>query len=138
MKINYQTNKYHPTKKHDSDAAWDLYALEDTIIPARGWNRVHTGIRMSIPAGYAGLIMSRSGLASRGLYVLNAPGVIDAGYSGEIQIILASLLEKSNYEILAGDRIAQLMIVRLESYYFSPGVVWGGDRGENGFGSTGD
>jgi dUTP pyrophosphatase len=138
MKINYETSKYHPTKKYASDAAWDLYALEDTIIPARGWTRVHTGIRMSIPVGHAGLIMSRSGLASRGLYVLNAPGVIDAGYSGEIQIILASLLEKSNYEVLAGDRVGQLMIVKLESYFFSPGVIWGGDRGEGGFGSTGD
>lgn len=138
MNINYDTAKYHPHKQHDADAAWDIHALEDTIIPAKGWTTVHTGLRLSIPTGYAGLIMSRSGLASRGIFVLNAPGVIDSGYSGEANVILANMMEKSPYTVRAGDRIAQLMLVKLESYYFSPGIVWGGDRGDNGFGSTGD
>ena len=137
MKINYDTAKYHPHKQHDTDAAWDLRALEDTNIPANGWVTLHTGIRMDIPVGYAGLILSRSGLASRGIFVVNAPGLIDSGYSGEIKIILGNMMEKSDYLVSSGDRVAQLMIVKLESYYFLPGIIWGSDRGENGLGSTG-
>jgi dUTP pyrophosphatase len=137
LKINYQTSEYHPAKQHDLDAAWDLHAAEDVTIPARGSSLVPTGIRMSIPIGYAGLVLSRSGLASNGIFVLNAPGVIDAGYSGEVQVILANFSDKEQ-RITKGSRVAQIMIVSLESYYFSPGVVWSGSRGENGLGSTGD
>jgi dUTP pyrophosphatase len=137
MKINYETSNYHIEKQHNSDAAWDIRALEDTVIPNKGWATVHTGLRIDIPLGYAGLVLSRSGLAQRGIYVLNAPGLIDAGYSGEVQVILANMHELYMHTVKAGERIAQLMIVKLEDYYLTPGIVWGGERGENGFGSTG-
>lgn len=138
MRISYETSKFHPERQHSTDAAYDLHAIEDTNIPARGWITVHTGLRISIPSGYAGLILSRSGLASRGLYVLNAPGVVDAGYSGEIKVILANMHELSDMMVYAGDRIAQFMLVKLEEYYMLPGSVYSGIRGDNGFGSTGN
>lgn len=137
MIINYETNHYHPEKQHEQDAAWDLCALEYTPIPARGWATVHTGLRIGIPEGYAGLILSRSGLASRGIYVVNAPGVIDAGYTGEVKVVLGNLHELNSFDINAGQRIAQLMILPLLDYYLLPGNILTGMRGENGFGSTG-
>lgn len=138
MNITYTTSKYHLERQYETDAAYDICALEDTNIPAKGWSTVHTGLRMSIPTGYAGLVLSRSGLASRGIFVLNAPGLIDAGYSGEVKVVLANMHELSDIMIHAGDRIAQFMIIKLESYFFSHGTIWGGLRGDNGFGSTGN
>ena len=138
MQINYETAKYHPQKHHNTDAAWDIHTVEDVKIPARGWITVHTGLRISIPTGYAGLILSRSGLATRGIYVINAPGLIDAGYTGEVKVVLGNLHELSDFDIMEGTRIAQLMIVRLEDYFLSAGMIVGGTRGDNGFGSTGD
>lgn len=138
MNIAYTTQEYHPERAHDNDAAWDLYSLEDATIPAKGWNVLHTGLRIGIPKGYAGLVLSRSGLATRGIFVLNSPGLIDAGYSGEVKIILANMMELNEYNVRAGDRIAQLMIVKVEDIILNPGMVWGGLRGDNGLGSTGD
>ena len=138
MFVNYETSNYHPLKFHASDAAWDLSALEDTTIPANGWSIVHTGIRIGIPQGYAGFVLSRSGLASRGIFVLNSPGLIDAHYSGEIKVVLANMMELNDYTVKAGERMAQLMIVKVEDIILNPGMVWGGERGENGLGSTGD
>lgn len=138
MEIKYDTMKFHPKRMYGSDAAWDLYALEDATIPAGGWKIVDTGLRIDIPHGYAGLVLSRSGLASRGVYVLNSPGLIDAGYIGSIRIILANMMEFNDYEVKESDRIAQLMIVRVEDITLAPGIFAGGARGEGGFGSTGN
>lgn len=138
MFIHYETSEYHPLRLHGSDAAWDLCALEETVVPAKGWTIVHTGLRIGIPKGYAGFVLSRSGLATRGVFVLNSPGLIDAGYSGEIKIILANMMDLNAYTVNAGDRIAQLMIVPVEDVTLLPGMVWGGERGENGLGSTGN
>lgn len=138
MFINYETSNYHPLRLHGSDAAWDLCASEDVTIPAKGWNIAHTGLRIGIPHGHAGFVLSRSGLATRGIFVLNSPGLIDAGYSGEIKIILANMMDLNEYTVMAGDRIAQLMIVKVEDIILNPGMVWGGERGDNGLGSTGN
>ena len=138
MFIDYETSNYHPLRLHGSDAAWDLSASEDVTIPPKGWNIAHTGMRIGIPNGYAGFVLSRSGLATRGIFVLNSPGVIDAGYSGEIKVILANMMDLNAYTVNSGDRIAQLMIVKVEDIILNPGIVWGGERGEGGLGSTGD
>lgn len=128
-----------PTRAHTSDACWDLYAS----VPAKvkDYTTVHTSIAVNIPAGYCGMVMSRSGLASKhGVFVLNAPGIIDAGYHGEVKVVLANL-GKSVYNVNKGDRIAQLMIVPLTLTHLLRGdsMVWGlSERGANGFGSTGD
>jgi dUTP pyrophosphatase len=138
MQINYQTTQYHPTKAHDKDAAWDLHSNSEILIPSGSFRSVTTGIKLGIPPGHAGLIISRSGLASKGVFVLNSPGLLDPGYSGEVKIILANYNLNSDYMVHVGDRVAQLLITRTVDAYLSPGVVWESDRGENGFGSTGN
>lgn len=137
MKIHYESGGQRPEKQHEQDACWDIRTDRYDTIPPNSAKTIHTGIRIGIPEGYAGLVMSRSGLASKGVFVLNAPGVIDAGYDGEIMIIMANITHKP-YEFIAGDRVAQFMLIKLENYFLIPGKVWGGERGENGLGSTGD
>lgn len=125
-----------PTKAHKYDACWDLYASEDKFIA--GWEIVGTSIAIRVPKNYMGLIMSRSGLAANeGMFVLNAPGVIDHGYHGEIKVILASLRDRW---VMKGDRIAQFCLVELPEAHLlrGDGMVWGlTPRGEEGLGSSG-
>lgn len=137
MKIHYESGGQQPAKQHEHDACWDIRTDRYDTIPPQGIKTIYTGMRIGIPEGYAGLVMSRSGLASRGVFVLNAPGIIDAGYDGEIMIIMANLTH-TPHEFIAGDRVAQLMLMKLEDYFLIPGKVWGGERGDNGLGSTGD
>lgn len=126
-----------PYRKYLQDGAYDLHANEKVSIPAKGYATVDTGIRIQIPMGHVGLVCSRSGLAAdKGIFVLNAPGIIDSGYSGNVKVILGNLGDAS-YHVGHGMRIAQIMIMPLLDYYFNPGKVWGAERGDNGFGSTG-
>jgi dUTP diphosphatase len=103
-----------PGHAYTGDAGLDLSAREDaTLSAADGPVAVATGLAVAIPAGYVGLVCPRSGLALReGVTVLNAPGVIDSGYRGEIKVILHRVLTGA-YEVKRGDRIAQLLIVPL-------------------------
>jgi dUTP pyrophosphatase len=128
-----------PAYAHDGDAGLDLYAREPvTLARSGGRHLVPTGISIAIPAGWCGLVMPRSGLALRhGISIVNAPGLIDAAYRGEIKAILVNTDPDHDYEIARGDRVAQLVIQRVEA------VVWnvvdeldGVDRG-GGFGHTG-
>jgi len=100
---------------------------------------VGTGLSIALPNGYAALVVPRSGLAAKhGLSVVNAPGLIDAGYRGEIRVILLNTDASESYEVAAGDRIAQLMVVPVVPVEFLPvSTLPGSDRGESGFGSTG-
>ena len=102
---------------------------------------VRTGIAVAIPEGYCGLILPRSGLAMKyGITVLNAPGLIDSGYRGEICVALVNLAEQheQEYVIQPGDRIAQLVLVKCENANFHTTLsLTSTDRGDNGFGSTG-
>jgi dUTP pyrophosphatase len=126
-----------PAKHYLSDACWDLFASVDTMV--KNYTTVPTGIAIDIPHGYCGMIMSRSGLASKeGVFVLNAPGIIDAGYGGEIKVVLGNL-SKHTWEIERGERIAQFMLVKLQDYTLSrsDSHKMYGKRGDNGFGSTG-
>jgi len=101
-----------PTRAHDGDAGLDLYALEKVRIGPEERIAVGTGVAVEIPEGHAGLVLPRSGLARRyGISLVNAPGLIDAGYRGEIQVLIINNDPADIFRAEAGDRIAQLMIV---------------------------
>lgn len=120
------------------DAGADLVSAEDVRIPSHQRILVRTGIKIAIPEGYVGLVHPRSGLALKhGITVLNAPGTIDAGYRGEVGVILynSGVLD---FEVKAGDRIAQLVIQKVETAEFEVvDALIDSDRGSGGFGSTG-
>ena len=132
-----QDSAHDPIRQYNSDACWDLAAHGDHMVS--DWTIIPTGLKVDIPYGYCGLIMSRSGLAAKdGVFVLNAPGVIDAGYAGEIKVVLGNL-SKTAWEIQDGERIAQLFIAPVEQHYLirDDTVEILSDRGSGGFGSTG-
>jgi dUTP pyrophosphatase len=131
-----------PAYARQGDAGADLLARGDAVLPCRGGRAViPTGVAVAIPTGYAGLVLPRSGLAARhGLTCLNAPGLIDAGYRGELQVILVNHDPELDYTVTRGDRIAQLVIVRVEQAAFTlvgEGGLEESQRGTGGFGHTG-
>ena len=142
MKINFKklsNSAITPTYAHYGDAGMDLYANESVSVNRFGVPvLVRTGIAIDIPLGYVGLIHPRSGLAkNHGISILNAPGTIDSGYTGEIQVLLYSV---SGLEFIVnpGDRIAQLVIKKVEIVELEEVFeFYKSERGENGFGSTG-
>ena len=127
-----------PTYAHVGDAGMDLYADEDIMLGNETWNLVSTGVAMSIPEGYVGLIHPRSGLAAKhGITVLNAPGTIDAGYRGEIKVILLNGTDK-DFVVRRGDRIAQLVVQEfVHGDIVEVSSLVDTERSTNGFGSTG-
>lgn len=127
-----------PSFAHAADAGADLSASEDVTIPPGAWTLVPTGLSIAIPRGHGGFVLPRSGLAVRaGVTVLNAPGLIDAGYRGELKVALINH-GPDTFEIAAGDRIAQLVIMAIESpQYELADVLESSNRGAGGFGSTG-
>jgi len=128
-----------PSRAHDGDAGFDLYAVEPAVIGPGERGSVGTGIAVAIPDGWAGLVLPRSGLAAKhGITLPNAPGLIDAGYRGEVRVLLLNTDASESFEIAAGDRIAQLLLVRheapeLEEVASLEETV----RGAGGFGSSG-
>ena len=131
-----------PSYAREGDAGADLIARTDAVLARRGGRAVvPTGVAVAIPAGYAGLVLPRSGLAARhGLTCLNAPGLIDAGYRGELQVILVNHDPEHDYTVSRGDRIAQLVIIRVEQAAFAlvgEGGLDESQRGSGGFGHTG-
>jgi dUTP pyrophosphatase len=128
-----------PTRAHDGDAGLDLCALENLVLGPGERAAVPTGIAVEIPAGHAGLVLPRSGLALRhGIALVNAPGLIDSGYRGELRVLLLNTDRSQPFEVSAGDRIAQLLVIRAEV----ASVVEAEDlpataRGAGGFGSSG-
>lgn len=127
-----------PRFAHDGDAGADLTAGEAVSIPPGGRALVGTGFSLAIPDGHAGLVVPRSGLAIRsGVTVINAPGLIDSGYRGEVKVALINHSDET-FDITPGDRIAQLVIIKVERpEYVSVGDLDETTRGEGGFGSTG-
>lgn len=128
-----------PVMAHVGDAGVDLYARQDVIIASAGGRvLVPTGIAIAVPDGYVGLVVPRSGLAMKhGITLVNTPGIIDSGYRGELQVVMINTDPTIPYSVKRGDRIAQLMIQRMET------VTWmlvdeldGNDRG-GGFGHSG-
>ena len=128
-----------PVAAHPGDAGLDLSSTIDVEVPAGERAMVPTGVAVAIPEGHAGLVLPRSGLASRhGLTLANAPGLIDAGYRGEVTCAMVNLNQSVPVRIKKGDRIAQLVIVAVPEVQ----PEWaeelpGSERGTGGFGSTG-
>lgn len=128
-----------PTRAHDGDAGLDLYALEDAVLAPGERASVPTGIAVEIPPGQAGLVLPRSGLAARhGISVVNAPGLIDSGYRGEVRVLLLNTDREQPFELSSGDRIAQLVLVRVElPTLVEVDSLTDSERGVGGFGSSG-
>ena len=127
-----------PSYAHDGDAGLDLAAAADVDLPAGGRAAVPTGLAVAIPPGWVGLVHPRSGLARRqGVTVANAPGTIDAGYRGELQVLLVNLGDEP-VTLRRGDRVAQLLLQRVgHARIVEVDELDGTVRGEGGFGSTG-
>lgn len=129
-----------PAYAKSGDAGADLVARHGAVLAAAGGRAiVPTGIALALPEGYAGFVQPRSGLALRhGVTVLNAPGLIDAGYRAEIGVLLINHDPVSDYVVARGDRIAQLVIQRVESAHFQVvAELEASERGLGGFGHTG-
>lgn len=129
-----------PSYARAGDAGADLHAREGVVLaPGGGRALVPTGLALAVPVGYAGFVQPRSGLASRhGVSCLNTPGLIDAGYRGEVMVLLVNLDPAEPYEVRRGDRIAQLVIQRVERAAFCvvPELP-PSDRDTGGFGHSG-
>lgn len=129
---------FEPVYAKPGDAGADLRSTSSVTIKAGERSLVPTGVAIALPAGYVGLVHPRSGLAAKhGITVLNTPGTIDAGYRGEIMVILYNS-SSTDFEIAVGDRIAQLLIQAVETAKFvSVSKLPESERGETGFGSSG-
>jgi dUTP pyrophosphatase len=130
-----------PKRAHAGDAGYDLRSVEGAELPPGGRAVVGTGVSMAIPDGYAGLVLPRSGLAVRhGVSLVNAPGLIDSGYRGEIRVPLVNHDREESFRVEPGMRIAQLVLMRAAGATFEEVEfldVSTDGRGEGGFGSSG-
>ena len=128
-----------PAQAYDGDAGLDLAACEHAELGPGERAAVGTGIAVAIPDGYAGLVLPRSGLAARhGLTIVNAPGLIDSGYRGELQVIILNTDSREPFVIEPGMRIAQLVLVEVASVHLAEvEELSESERGAAGFGSSG-
>jgi dUTP pyrophosphatase len=128
-----------PTVSHEGDAGFDLYAVDALTLAPGERAAVRTGIAIEVSHGHAALVLPRSGLAAKhGISVVNAPGLIDSGYRGEVQVLLLNNDRQAAFEIAPGDRIAQLVLIRVESPAVEEAAaLTETERGEGGFGSSG-
>ena len=129
-----------PSYAHEGDAGCDLVAVESCVIKAGGGRAmVSTGLSIAIPERFGGFILPRSGLASKhGVTCVNSPGLIDAGYRGEVRVALVNLDPKDDYEVKKGDRIAQLVVMPVATVVFTLAEeLPPATRGHGGFGSSG-
>jgi len=128
-----------PSRAHPGDAGLDLCSLEQVEIGPGERVRVATGIAIELPAAHAGLIVPRSGLAAKhGISIVNAPGLIDEGYRGELQVLLLNTDRAAAVSLEAGERIAQLVVIAVA--LLTPSEVDAfseSSRGDQGFGSSG-
>lgn len=128
-----------PTRAHEGDAGLDLYACEAAHIgPGERWG-VGTGVAVEIPAGHAGLVLPRSGLArEHGISLVNSPGLIDSGYRGEVRVLLLNTDPAETFRVEPGDRIAQLLLTPIAlADPVEVAALSDSARGDGGFGSTG-
>jgi dUTP pyrophosphatase len=128
-----------PVRSHPGDAGADLYAAADVELAPGQRAVVPTGVAIALPDGYAAFVHPRSGLAARhGVTIVNAPGTVDAGYRGEIRVTLLNTDSDRTVRLRRGDRIAQLVVQRVERPVFHEvEKLPGSARGDGGFGSTG-
>lgn len=129
---------FEPVYSHPGDAGADLRSRVETVIPAGQRQTLPTGVSVAIPNGYVGLVHSRSGMAAKhGVFVLNSPGTVDAGYRGEIAVTLQNTSDQ-DFKVAAGDRIAQLLFQQIEiADFIAVERLPESHRGDSGFGSTG-
>lgn len=135
MKIKLDSGAIAPTRAHDTDAGLDLYSPIEINIPS-GWSRyINTGVHIQLPQGTAGLIVSKSGLNVK--HGITSTGLIDEGYTGAIRVRLYNK-SPEDYQIHIGDKISQLVVIPVlyEPVEIADSIE-GGERGDNGFGSTG-
>jgi dUTP pyrophosphatase len=128
-----------PSRAHAGDAGLDLYACEAAHIgPGERWS-VGTGVAVEIPPGHAGLVLPRSGLArEHGISLVNSPGLVDSGYRGEVRVLLLNNDPAETFRVVAGDRIAQLVISPVAAAQpVEAAALAESARGEGGFGSSG-
>jgi dUTP pyrophosphatase len=128
-----------PAYAHPGDAGADLCAAEDAVLPPGGRAVVRTGLAVAVPDGYAAFVHPRSGLAARhGITLVNTPGTIDAGYRGEVQVVLINTDPAEPFTVRRGDRIAQLVVQPVaHARFLDVAELPGSPRGDGGFGSTG-
>lgn len=128
-----------PVYAHPGDAGADLVSTEAVRLEPGQRALVGTGVRIALPEGYVAFVVPRSGLAAKhGITIVNAPGTVDAGYRGEIKVSLLNTDATQAYDIAAGDRIAQIVIMPVPQARFIPvDELPDSTRGEGGFGSTG-
>jgi dUTP pyrophosphatase len=128
-----------PGRAHAGDAGYDLHAAEAASLSPGERASVGTGIAVAIPDGYAGLVLPRSGLAARhGIALVNAPGLIDSGYRGEVRVLLLNTDRSEAFDVAEGDRIAQLLLVPAQAPELEEAEELDDTaRGEGGFGSSG-
>ena len=128
-----------PAYAHPGDAGADLCAAEDVVLPPGGRATVGTGLAVAVPDGFAAFVHPRSGLAARhGITVVNAPGTVDAGYRGEVRVVLLNTDRDEPFTVRRGDRIAQLVVQPVTRVRFlDVAELPPTPRGEGGFGSTG-
>jgi dUTP pyrophosphatase len=127
-----------PARAYEGDAGLDLFAAEAVEIGPGERASVGTGVAVAIPDGYAGLVVPRSGLAARsGISLVNAPGLIDSGYRGELRVLLLNTDRKQPFPVEPGDRIAQLVLVGVAPAEPVEAELDETVRGTGGFGSTG-
>lgn len=128
-----------PARAHPDDAGLDLHALDAATLEPGERASIPTGIAVEIAPGHAGLVLPRSGLAARhGISVVNAPGLIDSGYRGELRVLLLNTDRRERFELGAGDRIAQLLLIAVAAAEpVEVGQLSETPRGAGGFGSSG-
>lgn len=130
-----------PERAHAGDAGYDLRSVEEAVLPPGGRALVRTGIAVAIPEGYAGLVLPRSGLAARhGVSLVNAPGLIDPGYRGEVMVPLINHDREEAFRVEVGMRISQLVLVRAATAAFAEVTLLDASadgREDGGFGSSG-
>lgn len=133
------SNAIIPENAYNGDAGYDLCSTEEITLKPFERALIPTGLAIQIPEGYAGFVLPRSGLAlKKGLSLVNAPGLIDSNYRGELKAIVINLDPKNDIKIHEGDRIAQLVLMKVENVHFNEvDKLEESERGEGGFGSSG-
>jgi dUTP pyrophosphatase len=133
------TGEHIPAYAHPGDAGADLVAAETVTLQPGERALVATGTAIALPEGYVAFVVPRSGLATKhGITIVNTPGTVDAGYRGELKVILLNTDRTEPYTVAAGDRIAQVVVMPVSRARFIPvDRLPGSHRGEGGFGSTG-
>lgn len=138
LKIKLDEGAKMPTYAHLEDACCDVYANENYVLKVNEYKTISTGVHLELPMGWEVQVRSKSGMAAKhGVFVLNAPGIVDAGYTGDLGVILKNA-GNEDYEIKKGDKIAQISLHEVTKIEFEiADSLCDSARGEKGFGSTG-